>query len=174
MTMNAAAPNPAQTKQQGKSVKMVPLRLVVMPFAIILVSIVIFIAFAAMAPKPEKLPVTVKAPVVDVLELQSATVNFSITSQGTVAPRTETTLISEVSGQIKRVSDKFVVGGYFEKGELLLEIDPISYEVALLQAQARLDAAGARLVEEQARSKQSEHEWRMTGKPLYEAPVLAL
>ncbi|NRB38711.1 MAG: efflux RND transporter periplasmic adaptor subunit [Pseudomonadales bacterium] len=160
-----------QDKQQRK---MVPLRMVLMPVAIVLASIVVFIIFAAFAPKPEKLVLEVKVPLVETLELKAATVSFTVFSQGTVAPRTETTLVSEVAGQVKKVSDKFFAGGYFKKGELILEIDPISYEVALLQAQARLDGAHARWVEENAKSKQAEHEWRMTGKALSEAPVLAL
>ena len=162
------------TAQQGQGNVMVPLKWVLMPIAIIIVSIALFIVFAAMAPKPEKKALPMKAPLVEVMPLQSQSVNFTIHSQGTVSPRTETILISEVAGQVKKVSPKFFAGGYFEKGELLLEIDPISYEVALLQAQARLDAANARWVEEKARSQQAEHEWLMTGKPLDQAPVLAL
>ena len=57
---------------------------------------------------------------------------------------------------------------------MLLEIDPISYEVALLQAQARLDGANAKLVEERARGKQAEKEWSLTGRSNKNAPILAL
>lgn len=162
------------TAATTKPRKVVELRYVLMPFAIIFAAIIVLMAFSAMAPKPEKKTNISKAPLVETQVLQASTVNFAIHSQGTVQPRTETILISEVSGVIKRVSDKFVAGGYFKQGELMLEIDPISYEVALLQAQARLDAANAKLIEEKARSKQAEHEWRMTGKALDEAPILAL
>jgi len=128
----------------------------------------------SLAPKPEKKAIIKKTPLVEVFSVSSGTVVFEIESQGSISPRTETTLVSEVSGQIKNVSEKFVVGGFFKKGEQLLEIDPISYEVALLQAQARLDGTNAKLIEEKARGKQAAREWSLTGRSSKNAPILAL
>ncbi|OUR62581.1 hypothetical protein A9Q74_04680 [Colwellia sp. 39_35_sub15_T18] len=153
---------------------MVPLRYVLMPFAIILSASVILLALQMLAPKPAKKPLKIKAPLVNVMSLQAQDVIFSISSQGSVEPRTKTTLISEVSGVVTKVSDKFYVGGFFKEGELLLAIDDITYQVALLRAQAQLESTQALLVEEQARSKQAEDEWRLTGKPVEQAPILAL
>jgi len=162
---------PAQNK---KAKRMVPLRYVLTPFAILIAAIVLFAIFAALAPKPEKKPINIKAPLVAVTDIQRKDVRFQIASQGSVMPRTETTLISEVSGVVTQVSDKFLVGGYFKQGETLLTIDDISYQVALLKAQARLDAATAKLVEEQARHDQARDEWSLTGKSYEDAPILAL
>ncbi len=147
---------------------------VLIPVAIILAGVILKMLMGAMAPVPQKNEIVSKAPLVDIIEVSRAKVIFEIESQGSVSPRTETILVSEVSGQIKSVSDKFVVGGFFKKGEQLLEIDPISYEVALLQAQARLDGANAKLVEERARGKQAEKEWSLTGRSKKNAPILAL
>ncbi len=144
------------------------------PASIIVVGIVVYIIMGSMATKPEKKPVENKAPLVEVIKVSRGPVVFEIESQGSISPRTETILVSEVSGQIKAVSDKFVVGGFFTKGEQLLEIDPISYEVALLQAQARLDGTNAKLIEEKARGKQAEKEWSLTGRLRKNAPILAL
>ncbi len=162
------------SKKASKNMKMVPLRLVLMPIAILILSIIAFVIMAAMAPKPEKQTVDVFVPTVDWLTVKPETVQFHIKSQATVTPRTQTMLISEVTGHVKFVAEKFVVGGYFKQGELMLSIDPLDYEVALLQAQARLEAAEARWVEEKAKAQQAEQEWRMTGKPMKDAPVLAL
>ena len=147
-----------------KTRKMVPLRYVLMPVAIVMMAILVLIALAILAPKPAKKSIDVKAP----------SVEFSITSQGSVVPRTETQIISEVSGMVTQVSGKFVVGGFFEKGEELLRIDDITYQVAMLQAESRLGAAESTLATEQARAKQAEDEWLLTGKPISEAPILAL
>ena len=147
---------------------------VFIPLGIIFLGILILMFALSMAPKPAKKTVETKAPLVEAIEVVRGNVVFEIESQGSVMPRTETTMVSEVSGVIKNVSRKFVVGGFFKKGELLLEIDPISYEVALLQAQARLDAANARLVEERAKGKQAEKEWSLTGRSKKNAPILAL
>ncbi|MDQ7051005.1 MAG: efflux RND transporter periplasmic adaptor subunit [Enterobacterales bacterium] len=144
------------------------------PTAIILVSLVVALILFLSATKPHKKPTVKKVPLVEVVTVKASDVTFQISTQGSVSPRTETILISEVSGQVKKVSPKFVVGGFFKKGEQLLEIDPINYEVALLQAQARLDSAKARWVEEKARSQQAKKEWSLTGRSLKNAPILAL
>jgi RND family efflux transporter MFP subunit len=167
--------NTPEIKQKQVSRKrMVPLRYVLMPFAIILIAVVILIFFAMLAPKPVKKPIISKPPLVEVQTISPQQVHFIIDSQGTVNPRTETVLISEVSGLVKNVSEKFVVGGFFKKGERILTIDDITYQVALLQAKSRLDSAQASLLEEQAKVEQAKHDWLLTGKPLAKAPILAL
>ena len=165
---------PSQTSSKKNNRKMVELRYVLMPFAIILVAVFLFGIVKAMAPKPAKKPVVIKAPLVEVMAIEREDITFKVLSQGSVFPRTETSLISEVSGMVVDVSDKFKVGGYFKKGEQLLAIDDITYQVALIQAQSRLDSAQANVIEENARTQQAEEEWLLTGKPLAQAPVLAI
>lgn len=154
--------------------RMVPLSYVLTPIAIIFTALVVLALFSVMAPEPAKKPIKIKAPLVSVLSLVSQEVTFDIHSQGSIVPRTKTTLISEVSGVVTRVSNKFQVGGFFKKGEELLAVDDITYQVALLRAQAQLESAQAILIEEQARSQQAKEEWLLTGKTLEQAPVLAL
>lgn len=166
--------NSAVESKNKKNRRMIPLRYVLTPIAIILVAVVCLMIFAALSPKPAKKPVIIKAPLVEVKNMARKDVDFIIASQGSVLPRTQTNLVSEVSGQITFVNEKFNVGGFFTKGEVLLSINDISYQVALLQAQSRLDAAKAVLVEEQARKDQAEDEWLLTGRALSQAPVLAL
>ena len=166
--------SPELTRKPVKHKRMVPLRYVLMPFAFILAAIVVLVAFMLLAPKPMKKPIVIKAPLVEVMDLSAVNKTFRIASQGTVVPRTETSLIAEVSGVVTHVADKFVVGGFFHKGETLLTIDDISYRVALLQAKSRLDTAKASLLDEQAKAEQAKQDWMQTGKPLAKAPVLAL
>jgi len=87
------------------------------------------------SPPPKKERVELD-PLVDVIVLEHMTTSFEIHSQGTVRPRTETVLSAEVSGTIVSISPKFVAGGVFQSGEVLLRIDPTNYEVALEQADA--------------------------------------
>lgn len=164
----------AEKNNNKKPRRMIQLRYVLTPIAIILFAIIGLIVVAALAPKPAKKPTIIKAPLVEAQSIERQDIRFAISSQGSVVPRTQTNLVSEVSGQITSVNDKFNVGGFFKKGEVLLTIDDISYRVGLLQAQSRLDAANAVLVEEQARKEQAEDEWLLTGKALSAAPVLAL
>ncbi|MDG1751305.1 MAG: efflux RND transporter periplasmic adaptor subunit [Thalassotalea sp.] len=154
--------------------RMVPLRYVLTPFAIIFAAIILLIIVSALAPKPEKKPIVHKAPLVEVENLKKESITFVIPSQGNILPRTETNLIAEVSGKVVSVSDKFKVGGYFLKGEQLLTLDDVDYQIALIQAKANLANAKANLVEQKARAEQAEAEWLLSGESLENAPVLAL
>ena len=96
------------------------------------------VGLSQMKSPPETRDIPDVAPLVEVLPLQESTASFTIASQGTVRPRTETILSAEVSGSIVSISPKFIAGGVFVKGEELLRIDPTNYSVAVDQAEAKL------------------------------------
>jgi len=58
--------------------------------------------------------------------------------QGEVQPRTEINLVPQVSGKITYMSPKFIEGGKFKKGDLLIRIDPREFELRLIQARANV------------------------------------
>jgi len=124
--------------------------------------------------QPEKTEVVETAIIVETISLESRDIRFSIASQGNVIPHTETTLVSEISGMVREVSPKFVTGGFFRAGEVLLELDPADYEVEVQQARANLLGMQARLALEQAQAEQAKKEWDMSGRSRNRAPVLAL
>jgi RND family efflux transporter MFP subunit len=145
-----------------------------LPVAIIGAAVVISIAMNLLKPPPLKAESPNTALVVKTQLLQAADANLAVQSQGTVLPRTRTLLTSEVSGTVLQVSPQFVVGGTFKAGDLLLQIDPTDYKVALQRAKANLISMNAQLTFERARATQAEKEWAMTGRPAEEAPLLAL
>ncbi len=145
-----------------------------LPIAIVGAAVVISIAMNLLKPAPVKAEAPDTAVAVKTLILQRTQAVLSVESQGTVAARTRTSLVSEVSGRVLKVSPHFVVGGTFNKGDLLLELDPTDYEVGLQRAKANLISMNAQLTFEQARAVQAEKEWGMTGRPAEEAPLLAL
>jgi len=95
-------------------------------------------ALSRMAPEAPKKEVENLDPLVQVLELEISTENFEIQSQGTVRARTQTVLSAEISGSIVSVSPKFIAGGIFARNEVLIEIDPSNYTVAVDRAEALL------------------------------------
>ena len=147
---------------------------ILLPFAIIAAAVVLSTLMFSLKPAPEKLESPEIAVAVETLVLEKTATRLLVQSQGTVQPRTRTALISEVSGAILKVSPQFVVGGVFKKGDLLMQLDPTDYQVALQRAEARLISMNAQLSFEQARSAQAEKEWAMTGRSSTEAPLLAL
>jgi multidrug efflux system membrane fusion protein len=144
------------------------------PILLVLGAIAVAILMSVLKPDPEKAEVPEAALAVKTQILNRTEVTLTVESQGTVQPRTRTTLISEVSGIVLEVSDSFIVGGSFEAGDILMRIDPTDYEVALQRAKAQLISRTALLEFEKARTAQAKKEWQMTGRPESEAPILAL
>lgn len=138
----------------------------VLPLILIVLSIVVVMVMASIArnKRPERLEAGDRAVLVDTIVAERRSLNFKVYSQGSVLPRTETTLVSEVSGKISAVSPDFVAGGFFREGDVLLQIDPSDYETALKRAEAALASRRARLADEQARSEQALKDWRNLGR----------
>jgi len=86
---------------------------------------------------------------VDVIEVEKQNVRLRVEANGTVTPRTETTLVSEVSGQIMEVSESFVAGGFFASGDLLVRIDDRNYQAEVRRAEAAVAAARTKVTQEQ-------------------------
>lgn len=128
---------------------------------ILAVALFITVSMFASRPTPEKKPAEITAPLVELLELEAGPVHFTVGSQGTVQPLTETTLSAEVSGAIVSMSDAFVAGGDFVAGEVLLRIDPVNYESALERTQAtvsqrQIEYDGAKKLREQGYRAEAE------------------
>jgi RND family efflux transporter MFP subunit len=92
----------------------------------------------ATGPELQQVPPPSSTPLVRTWKAKAQTVQMSSTTHGSVLPRTESDLIPEVSGRVVAMSPALVSGGFFKQGDVLLEIDPLDYEVALEQARAAL------------------------------------
>lgn len=138
----------------------------VLPLTLIVLSIVVVVVMVAIAQgkRPERKESGPPALVVNAIPASVRSLNLSVFSQGAVEPRTETTLVAEVSGQVVSVSANFIAGGFFRQGEVLLQIDPSDYETALLRAEATLAARKAQLADQQARSEQALKDWNNLGR----------
>lgn len=114
-------------------------------------------------PPPKKKPV-VQATVVETTKVQKESTQFIVDSQGPVLPVTNTNLVAEVSGRITKVSDKFRVGSFVEKGDVLLEVDAANYIANVRSAEAGLAQAKANLQNAQATTEQARKDWKKIGR----------
>lgn len=89
---------------------------------------------------PEPIPRVVK-----VVDVNPQTIRLTVSSQGTIVPRTESELIPEVSGRILSVSPSLAAGGHFKEGDILLRIDPADYRTALSRARSAVERTEAEL-----------------------------
>jgi len=138
----------------------------ILPLLLIIGSVLIVIGLMVYqkSQSAERKPDVTKAVLVDTIEAEIVSLNFTVNSQGTVRPRTETTLVAEVSGKVVSVAPEFVAGGFFRQGEVLLQIDPSDYETGLKRAEAALASRKAKLADESARSEQALKDWINMGK----------
>ena len=114
-------------------------------------------------PAPVTQQVEIPPPSVRVISVQPENIRLKVRAQGTVAPRTETELVPEVSGRVMMVSESLAAGGFFEEGDVLLEIDQREYELAVVRARAAIAQAELRLATEQEEAAVARKEWESLG-----------
>ncbi|MCY3838120.1 MAG: efflux RND transporter periplasmic adaptor subunit [Gammaproteobacteria bacterium] len=132
---------------------------ITLPIVLIAVAALAAVAlFAARTPAVQN-PAPPPTLLVDVAEARREPVTFVVRSQGVVAPRTRTTIVSEVSGTVVEVSPAFVAGGFFEKGDVLVRIDPRNYSTALKRATAAVAQAETKVATENALAGYAYEDW---------------
>ena len=115
-------------------------------------------------PGPEPTAMPPASPVVvDVVPAAPATRTLSVQTQGTVHPRREIKLVSQVAGKVVGVSPRFAEGGFFSAGEELVKVEDTDYRFAIDRAQSQVAAARQRVAEEEGRALQAKREWRDLG-----------
>ena len=137
-----------------------------LPLGLIAGSIIIVIGLVTLAQSKhsKKKSEAATAVLVNTVPAKLESLNLSVVSQGTVRPRTETILAAEVPGKIVSVSPNFIAGGFFHRGEVLLQIDPSDYETGVKRAEANLAARKAQLADQKARSEQALKDWKNLGR----------
>lgn len=140
-------------------------RLVKMVLPVVVLGIGIAVAATLMVtgPKAERRQPPPPTPMVEVITVQPTDYQVSVETRGTVSPRTQSTLIPEVSGRIVEIAAGFRNGGFFEQGDALVTIDRRDYENAVTVARAELAQGRLRLEEEQAEAEQALRDWGKLG-----------
>jgi RND family efflux transporter MFP subunit len=133
---------------------------------ILVIALGILIAFIIFTNKPvaKRRPSHPKSLTVETITLNPQQFPIKIHTQGTVEPRTITTLIPRVSGEVIKVAANLRPGGFFEPGDTLLTIDPIDYTLDIKSAQATLAEALYNFEEEQAQAQQAVDNWKRLGR----------
>lgn len=130
---------------------------IVVPIVILVFGLVAVRALDRLKPRMEPSPPAAVAPLVRVVVAELSDVHVRVRTQGTVVPRTESDLVPQVAGEVVWASPKLVSGGFFEKGDALVRIDPGDYRVEHRSAEAavaRAESEFRRAVTELDRQRQ--------------------
>jgi RND family efflux transporter MFP subunit len=133
---------------------------IAIPVVIIAAAVMAAISLTSMRKPPEKKEEQRPAILVNADTIKPQDLVYRIQSQGTVQPKLETSLSSEVNGRIVAVAENFIEGGFFNKGDLLVRVEQSDYQTNVKAAEASLANAQSALEEEKARGRVAEEEWR--------------
>jgi len=121
------------------------------------------IAAAAVITSARKAPPRVDraplGPLVEVLPVEVADVPVVVSGHGEVVARVSVDIVPQVAGQVVATHPSLVAGGFFKAGDVLVEIDPRDYELAVERAQAAVARAKVTLEREQAEAEVAREEW---------------
>ncbi len=102
-------------------------------------------------------------PAVETISLKSSFEKAVIRAMGIVVPARKIVLRPRVSGRIQWVSRNFIPGSIFKKGESILKIDPVDYELALAEKKSLVAKAVYALKLEMGHQEVAKREWTMLG-----------
>ncbi|NNE56876.1 MAG: efflux RND transporter periplasmic adaptor subunit [Hellea sp.] len=135
----------------------------ILPVLVLVGAIVGFAILGAMKEKPEEKEEAVKALPVLTSKAYSDVVTLSVNVQGEVQPRSQINLVPQVSGRLAFMSPKFIEGGAFNKGDLLIRVEPAEYELRVVQARANVAQAETAVVREKSESQIALRDWQELG-----------
>lgn len=111
------------------------------PLLVLGIGFALALVIALTEPAVKVEPYEPLVPTVRVTRVAAGSEYLTISSQGTVQPRSQSELIPEVSGRVVWMSPSLVDGGSFSRDEVLLRIDDADYRSALTRAEAALKRA---------------------------------
>lgn len=128
--------------------------------AVFLVAGLATLAGLALSRKPpSRQTPPVQSPLVQTIKVDRSDLQVKVQGEGTVRPWRQATLAAEVAGRVVYVSPNMVVGGSFQKGEVLLRVQQEDYRLALTLAQAEVREAETSLKQTQEEAAAARQEW---------------
>jgi len=118
-------------------------------------------ALTASKPQLKKRKVQAPVPMVRTTEIQTGPQAIHIQGEGTVRPLREISLAPQVGGKVLYISPALVNGGQFSKGDVLVRIDPVDYELAVTLAKANGKDAESLLELAKEEAAAAQEEWRL-------------
>jgi len=136
----------------------------ILPVLVIFAAIGGTLMMGGLKPEPEDKEEVVKAIPVLTARAIRENVNLEVRSQGDVQPRTEIGIVPQIAGRITYMSPQFIEGGRFNKGDLLVRIEPREYELRVTQARAEIAQAQTVITREESEASLALRDWQELGR----------
>ncbi len=117
--------------------------------------------FKNSAPKAKKMPPKKMIAFVQVKEVHPGPHNIIVRVMGSIVPARQTTLKSRVSGEIIWLHPEFMEGGLFKAEKEILRIDPVDYNLDIVQKESQVAEARYSLKLELGHQDVAKREWQL-------------
>ena len=135
----------------------------VLPVGILAAGVVAYMILSVEPEKAKSPPAVPQAIRTKVKELRVQDYPVVIRTHGVVRPHSEVILTAQVSGRIIRIHPGFEDGAFFSEGDVLLELETVDYETAVVAAEAQVARTEAAHALEETRAKQARLNWEDLG-----------
>lgn len=134
---------------------------IVAPAGVVLVAALAVTYLMLSSTSARRAPPVQEARLVEVTTVSPKTTRITVEAWGTVQAARQVKLQSQVAGEVKRTGEMFEPGAHISKEELLLQIDPADYQLAVRQRRADLTKARADLALEEGRRAVAKQEFEL-------------
>ncbi|MCB1050023.1 MAG: efflux RND transporter periplasmic adaptor subunit [Acidobacteria bacterium] len=138
----------------------------IFPALILIAGLLIARWLMATGPQAKKSPPPKRPKWVEVIDLEKTDFTAQVEVLGTVVPAQQIALMPQVSGKVESVDPRFVPGGRFQAGEVLLSIESTDWALRLRQAEAERQRMEAELRIEQGKQKVAQREFELLGQEI--------
>lgn len=164
---------PRVTAKTGRSHKVKNILVVclryLLPIVALAAGILITLHLLDTGPEAKPMPVKKNRVLVETTVAHLKACPTMIQAMGVVKASLSTALKPQVSGQVISISEKFMPGGKFVKGDTLVELDPSDYQLSLRQQENEVVQAKNNLVLEQGNQLVVKRELDLLGEEVTEA-----
>jgi RND family efflux transporter MFP subunit len=132
---------------------------IVLPIAILMAGFVGMQTMVLSKKPPERQAPAVSGTLVETLPVTTTRHQVQVLATGTVQPQMTTTVTSQVSGRVVYMAPNLVVGGFFQKGQLLFAIDEADYRYAVEKSRAEVIRGEYQLAKMKSEARVARREW---------------
>ena len=133
----------------------------ILPLLVVLAGVGLMLLLIGQRQPPAPVERETPGALVETLTAQPEEWQVIVPATGTVRAERELLVVPQVAGKVVELGENFLAGGHLRRGELLLQIDPADYQLALHRAEAAVRRAEVQLAVTAGQAEAARREWQM-------------